>query len=268
MKGNNVLDEVVARAMMLACPGRVDEGYGDKYFMDIAGKMTEKVIEFVNRYDDGDIPAGNDAYILTFPLDLGCIGINPGNVVKNDKGVAKFKFMFKYLPGERTGGIPYGGNYEGLRTADEGVQLILNIPGDVDHNALRVGIVHEITHLVDDMVNIVKGYRLYHYNRADMKEYGLDSAIEVLLYCLWDTTEFNAWKASHQYNGTGLDYTHVLMSMLSFANDINDEKAWEKARDYSNERNDLGFNGTPAQFKHYFIKTTFRLIKKMVRKYY
>ena len=104
-----------------------------------------------------------------------------------------------------------------------------------------------------------------------MQALDVPTYIQWILYTLWNTTEFNAWKSTYNINFDGGDeYFNNLMGALQKANNYNDLEGWSYIRDVvSKSATNLSLsNKSPLDFKNYFIKTSFNRLKKMVKKYY
>ena len=87
---------------------------------------------------------------------------------------------------------------------------------------------------------------------------------------LWGSSEFNAWQSSYKHIAKNVDITEWAIRKLREAYSINDEETWDKVKLYvALQKPNLNIHNKSAmEFKNYFIKTSFKLIKKMVKKYY
>lgn len=134
-----------------------------------------------------------------------------------------------------------------------------------------ITLLHEVTHLVDDQIKNCKGHNAPTYPHAQMKyDIGLPDCICRILYSIWGYSEFNAWQVTYRHIIGDKDITEWAISVLKMANEINDENVWERVKTYVamyNPHLNLT-NKSPMAFKNYFIKTSFKLIKKLVKKYY
>lgn len=150
-------------------------------------------------------------------------------------------------------------------------QIWITVYKNCSFDDLYSVLVHEVTHLVDYLIKECKNQTMHKYPINRMQKLGISTNIVGILYWLWNTTEFNAWKSTYKTGlSSGDEYFERIMNALRSANNNNDEEEWSRVRDYVAQvtSNPSIANKSPMAFKDYFIKTSFRQVKKMVRKYY
>ena len=103
-----------------------------------------------------------------------------------------------------------------------------------------------------------------------MEDARLPKYARMLLYSLWTNTEFNAWQTSYKQVAGEKDWLDVLISYLDEAYKSNDIAEWSAIQQFvALKTKSKKIQGKSiAVFKDYFIKTTFKKLKKMVKKYY
>lgn len=72
-------------------------------------------------------------------------------------------------------------------------QICLTVPKEASDSDLRSSLMHEVTHLVDDLIKECKSIKTSEYSNIQMKNNGIPKCIRIVLYLLWTNTEFNAW---------------------------------------------------------------------------
>lgn len=158
------------------------------------------------------------------------------------------------------------------RIIDEGngdfPSIIIRIPLNAEVKDIYEALSHEVTHLLDYLIQKFTGYTTHNFYNRDMRENDLPQFAIAILYSLWSTTEFNAWKTIIPERRD--TFFEAIMYNLQAANNDNNEEDWDLIRFYvgHTQSNRKIFNMSPIQFKKYFITTSFNLLKKMVRKYY
>lgn len=152
------------------------------------------------------------------------------------------------------------------------VQIVLNVPSNATYDDVYTSLEHEVTHLVDDIIKEYAGYKSYDYPNRKMDAEGLPKFARMLLYSLWSNAEFNAWQANYQqmYGTAGIDWLDCMMHYLNRANESNDEEEWRVIQQFvaTRTKSEKIRRKSPMAFKDYFIKTTFKKLKRMVEKYY
>lgn len=149
-------------------------------------------------------------------------------------------------------------------------QIQLNVPFNATYQDIYTTLQHETTHLIDDIIQECKGYKSYVYPNQQMEDARLPKYARMLLYSLWTNTEFNAWQASYKQVAGEKDWLDVLMSYLDEAYKSNNIAEWSAIQQFvALKTKSKKIQGKSiAVFKDYFIKTTFKKLKKMVKKYY
>lgn len=155
------------------------------------------------------------------------------------------------------------------------IHITVPVNDKVGYAQVYETIEHEVTHLVDYLIQERVGYKYYNHYPDIIRDYNVPHFAEILLYILWSTTEFNAYK-----NNSDKDfYFNALMNHLTTAYNNNNEEDWSNIRQYIlncpyNKRSNLEPYRNKIskmnlyQFKNYFIKTSLNKLKKMVKKYY
>lgn len=149
--------------------------------------------------------------------------------------------------------------------------IILYVPRFAKYDDVVESLIHEVTHLVDGLIQEYIGYKSHYYFVPQMEHMGLPDEAKYILYTLWTTSEFNAWSFNVETNKRrGYDYCELLMDYLKKLYSNNDTDVWTRIKLYVSlsSANDKLMNMDLYQFKKYFIDTSFRLLKKMVKKYY
>lgn len=149
--------------------------------------------------------------------------------------------------------------------------IFLIVPRFAKYDDVVESLIHEVTHLVDGLIQEYVGYKSHYYFTPHMEHMGLPEEAKYILYALWTTSEFNAWSFNIETNKRqGYDYCDLLMGYLSRLYKNNDTDVWSKIKLYVAlaDCNDKLMNMDLYQFKKYFIDTSLKLLKKMVKKYY
>ena len=240
------------------------EGYSGKYFDSQIRDIVSDFMMVMYRYHfDGSSNGETSKYynisISLKPFFKEGDNIDPEFLVEKD-----YRIKLIYLPFDDSS-EPRGEHTPRSRT-----RIMLFIPHLANENAIYSVLLHEVTHLVDDLIKTAKGHNSHKYPVGLMSREQLPQCIMRLLYHLWGSSEFNAWQASYATDERMKNLDEQLMSYLKEAYNLNDEDIWRKIQSFVVGRapNLLRLeNKSPMAFKDYFIKTSFKLIKRMVRKY-
>lgn len=149
-------------------------------------------------------------------------------------------------------------------------QIELTVPSQAQYDDIFYSIEHEVTHLIDDLIKESKGLHTHSFPTIQMENASLPKYARMLLYILWTNTEFNAWQANFRQMCGDKDFLEVMIKYLNDANNSYDENEWLNIQSFvSNKIKDNRLQQIrPLSFKNYFIKSSFKLLKKMVKKYY
>lgn len=255
---HRIVRRVLSESMLLT------EGYSGKYFGSQIRDIVDDFMMLKYRYHfDGSFSGEPSKYYNIFislkPFFKVGDNIDPELLAGKD-----YRIKLIYLPSDDSS-EPRGEHTPRSRT-----RIMLFIPHLANENAIYSVLLHEVTHLVDDLIRTAKGHNSHKYPVNLMYREKLPQCIMRLLYHLWGSSEFNAWQASYATNERLKNLDEQLMSYLKEAYNLNDEDVWRKIQSFVVYRapNLLRLeNKSPMAFKDYFIKTSFKLIKRMVRKY-
>ena len=187
----------------------------------------------------------------------------------NDKNVHEwylrnhnFRIAIIYTQQESNGFA--NGAYRQGSLHSEGPQIEVYAARNSTYDSIYNTLMHEMTHLIDEMIEECKRNKSHKYPVMGMLEFGIPSYAAIILYNLWTNTEFNAFQAS------GDDRFGELMNCLEAANNSNDLREWMLIQSCvaAVTKNDKFRTMRTWQFKRYFIKTSFKLLKKFIKKAY
>lgn len=256
------IHNVLSESMLLS------EGYSGKYFDSQIVRITNDFMQFKEMVDNGQTQNRAQYYPITISLRpiFGNSGSSVDGCYLEDKNY-KIRFFYKCIePGHVV-----NASYNPLALYREGGCHIEVYPvsGSV-WNDVYTALLHEVTHLVDDLIKNCKNHNAPTYPNRQMKLVGIPECIKMLLYMLWSNTEFNAWQASYKQVMGNMDITEFMLDLLRKCSEINDEEVWDKVRMFVGTHHVMSsiYQKSPSGFKNYFIKTSFKLIKKMIKKYY
>ena len=144
---------------------------------------------------------------------------------------------------------------------DMEIQVGENVTYDNIYGILQ----HELTHALDYMLNKQKRYSIKMHEIQPF-DTGLENKkIEEIMYRLWDTSEFNAHQASTYDN-----YHNALIEkMMKLLNDVyyDDTIDWMEVGSVIRHYTDRITKYTkPETIKKYFFDTSFKKLKKFIRK--
>ena len=254
-----VVRNVLSESVLLS------EGYSAKHFESQVREIADDFWKFK------DTQPGEDVVQSKYPITISLKPFfNNGEVSEKylqDKTYQIRLFFDKRLNASNVDGSfkPDFMGYDGLSQIS--IKIFLNTP----YESLYSALLHEVTHLVDYLIKQCRNTNTHTYPINKMLSMRIPRNIAFILYALWGHTEFNAWQSSYKVGSNNDDdYFNALMGALKMANDNYGEREWSMVRNYVAEvtSNQSLMNKSPMEFKNYFIKTSFNLLKKMVRKYY
>lgn len=240
------------------------EGYSGKYFDSQIRDIVNDFMMLKHRYHFDRSFSGEPSKYYNISISLKPF-FNEGDNIDTEYLVEKdYRIKLIYLPSDNSS-EPRGEHTPRSRT-----RIMLFIPHLANENTIYSVLLHEVTHLVDDLIKTAKGHNSHKYPVNLMRREQLPQCIMRLLYHLWGSSEFNAWQASYATDERLKNLDESMLSYLREAYRINDEDVWRKVQSFVVGRApNLSRleNKSPMAFKDYFIKTSFKLIKTMVRKY-
>jgi len=134
--------------------------------------------------------------------------------------------------------------------------------------AIKSFILHELTHCIDNFIRIKSRPKKFHRHSITgelMNSKNFPFPIKLLFYHLWDNTEFNAWQTYYDKDWL----VNRLIDSLKKANEINENMVWIKVHHYlmQSKIKPMGcYETNILGVKKYFIKTSFKLLKKFIKK--
>ena len=241
----------------------LNEGYSGKHFDSQIRDIANEFMEYKDAVDCGNIR--NLPQYYTISISLRPFFGNQGDAAFDND----YSIKITYRRNE-PGGI-IGGSYNPFSLQNNRrYNIEVRTASDVTYNDIYVTLLHEVTHLVDDLIKNQKGHKSGNFPYTQMKIAEIPDCIRRILYMLWGSSEFNAWQSSYKHIAKNVDITEWAIRKLREAYSINDEETWDKVKLYvALQKPNLNIHNKSAmEFKNYFIKTSFKLIKKMVKKYY
>ena len=149
---------------------------------------------------------------------------------------------------------------------DKNIDVIVNFNKDGEIPFVYRTLIHELTHVIDFIIARNKANKNY-FGYSHQDDSRLPDCIMMVMYYIWDTSEFNAWQAYVKSDVNLLnEYFEAVMAYLNEANEINDEETWNGVKNYLAEQNPSMINKTAAWIKKYFITTSFNRLKKFIKK--
>ena len=157
------------------------------------------------------------------------------------------------------------------------IHIEIPIDGMVNYQEIYNVIEHEVTHLADYLIQVKTGYKDYYYNYFHMTKFDVPHFAALIMYMLWSDTELKAYNSASDDDKSM--YFDALMNNLTEAYNNNNEEDWMRIQEYITKRSNIGkenleqyrnkiSNMDLYQFKKYFIDTSFKKLKKMVKKNY
>lgn len=140
------------------------------------------------------------------------------------------------------------------------IEVIATKPATIEQ--VKSVLLHEITHVVDELICMFKGYKQYRHQPDDYLSI-FPPAVGEVIYRLWDTTEFNAWQTNLDLN----EFVEDIMEDLQKANEINEPFFWLILGGYLESAAGMRSTQSPQRIKKYFLSTSFKLLKKYIKKY-
>lgn len=254
-----VVRDVLSESMLLS------EGYSGKYF---EGQIKSIAWDFWSHKDD---VRGSDVRSVSYPI---VVSLKPffkeGEVSEYYMKDIEYHVRI-YYDTRRDSDRVEGSFSEEFMSNNQLNQIWITVYKNCSLNDFYSVLVHEVTHLVDYLIRECKNQTMHKYPIKKMRRLGISANISGILYLLWNNTEFNAWKSTYKTGFSNDDeYFERTMNALRDVNNNNNENEWAIVRDYVAQSMDNPSiaNKSPMAFKDYFIKTSFKLIKKMVKKYY
>jgi len=261
------LDEIIAQSIDRV----IYEGYSGVHFEDqIDYAVIPKTVKWLQAIKSG-IPNVAKSIYSSFYINL-IPFIKNKNVFKDKNSTISVRVQINNI----------GNDYKihkGIEAMTyingNGFAIVVNINPIVDISILRDTLKHELTHSVDHLISNICNYKINRHQLNSFDAYSnIPYEIKFIMYCLWDTTEFNAWQTSYKYASGGFnEFIEQLMNYLRKANDNNDPNVWSELRYYLIEKSSLGSSGdrdfrrSPLQaVKKYFITTSFNKLKKYIKK--
>lgn len=258
----NIVRSVISESIVLT------EGYSAKHFDDQIRNITDEFMEYKDAVDDAQCRNIPQYYPITISLRPFFNGTDR-DVEYHYLEDTDYSIKIAYRRIEQ--GHLVGGSYNPYSLYEKRKYNIeLRVPHDAKWEDVYTTLLHEVTHLVDDLIKNCKGHNAPTYPYKQMELANIPDCVRRILYMLWSNTEFNAWQATYKQVIGNADVTEWAIRKLKEANEINDEDVWNNVRLYVSMHNPTSNinNKSAMAFKDYFIKTSFKLIKKMVRKYY
>lgn len=264
---HRIVRMVLSESMLLS------EGYSGKYFEQQIRDIVQDFWQFKDNASESDAKPGrfktrlgviDKSYPITISLKPFFKDGEVDQYYLDDKTYNIHLYYDKRGDGEGISGAfhPDFMGYDNLG------QISIKIWRNTPINSLYTTLIHEVTHLVDYLISEAKSNYVHKYNINHMVRLGIPRCVAVLLYALWGNSEFNAWQSNYKISGDNAHF-ETMMGALRQADAINDEDEWAAVRDFlAQSINKPIANKPPMSFKNYFIKTSFKLLKKMVKKYY
>ena len=236
----------------------ITEGYAGKEYENLFDSGREGIINWFE--------TGKKHYFVP-PLKFDVyVSLDKYNIVKDDgtplKGAMPAHVRICYRPDYMT----ENGEVLGKTSFGKEININLEVTKTATFETIKSSFLHEITHVVDILIGLFKGYTSYRHQPNSFLSVFPPSISEVI-YRLWDTTEFNAWQTETDLN----DFVETIMEDLKEANKINDRQIWLVLGAYlgsANQRKPAKRNlRNPDRIKKYFISTSFNKLKKFIKKY-
>lgn len=259
---HRIVRKVLSESMLLS------EGYSGKYFESQIRDIVDSFMQFkedTDKHGRQNVPQYFTIKISLKPF----FDESDPEVEYHYFEDTEYRIRIAYVRQDR-GHLVGGSYYPHSLYRKGGDNISLRVPFDATWKDVYVTLMHEVTHLVDDLIKNCKSHRATTYPYRQMEYAGVPVPIRKILYMLWGDSEFNAWQASHESVTGDVDLTEWAIDQLKNASEINDDDIWDRVKSYvamNNPHLNL-INKSPMEFKNYFIKTSFKLIKKMVKKYY
>ena len=245
----------------------IQENYSSHHFSQQISDIAKKFMEFKSLVDR---MGGYYRMWEVYPIKISLKPFFKGKIPPKYRKEKEYYIKIRY-ENKDNGRVVTGYYVPGLLHKTD-YQIVLNVPLNATYDDVYTSLKHEVTHLVDDIIIEYTGYKSYDYHDNKMMKLELPKFARMLLYALWSNTEFNAWQSNYQqmYGTVGMDWLDILMDYLNKANESNDEEEWRSIQRYVAFRTMSEKIGqkSPMAFKDYFIKTTFKRLKQMVKKYY
>ena len=243
----------------------LSEGYSAKYFESQIWWIVEDFWQFK------DTPTTERYLSKSYPI---VISMRPffrdGEVDERYLGDTEYHVKL-YINTEDESNHIDGGFTPDFISNNQLNQISICIGQSTEKKSLFSVLKHEVTHLVDYVIKMCKNQTMHQYPVKRMRRLGIPKYAMLILYTLWNTSEFNAWHTTYNTD-TPTDDVHFenIMKALNMLNSNNNEEDWTLIRDYVAQTtgNPMIARKTTTGFKNYFINTSFKLIKKMVKKYY
>ena len=235
------------------------ESYSAKHFSEQISAIVNDFMRFKKKTDrmniSRDIVKDYTVNVSLKPFFMGDNNI-PQRYLRNNK----FRIAIVYRQQEANGFA--NGVYQQGSLHSDGPHICVFATLNSTYRNIYGTLMHEMTHLVDDLIRECKGNKSYKYPVMSMAQFGVPSYAAVLLYNLWANTEFNAFQASDE------DRFEELMKCLEMAHNSNDPREWMLIQVCvaTVTKNEKYKKMDTWQFKRYFIKTSFKLLKKFVKK--
>lgn len=245
----------------------IQENYSSRHFSQQMSDITKRFMEFKSMVDR---MGGYYRMWQAYPIKISLKPFFKDGLPQKYSKEGEYHIQIRYKDKDDSSKVT-GYYVPGFLHKNE-YQIVLNVPSNATYDDVYTGLEHEVTHLVDDIIQEYTEYKSYDYPNRKMMELKLPKFARMLLYALWSNAEFNAWQANYQqmYGTAGIDWLDYLMHYLNKANESNDEEEWLAIKRYVVFRtmSEKIARKSPMAFKDYFIKTTFKKLKQMVKKYY
>lgn len=207
----------------------------------------------------------NTQFCFSVPIDVGKYGLR-NKEGKRVAGIFDVPITLEYRNDISLGENGVGGMTEFEKRA---IKIALIVSKEAKPETIKSVLLHELTHAVDALISKVTGYKTNSHQPNDTFMFGQE--VSIILYRLWDTSEFNAWQSYGDLN----NFVETTMEYLEKANEINDTHFWEALGGYlmMNHLIGRGVKMSPrnmrngARVKKYFINTSFNKLKKFIKKF-
>jgi hypothetical protein len=242
----------------------ITEGYGSKILENEVRNKIPKIIKWMKycSYDAMFLDDDMHHYISKEKIE---IDINKVLGNSNAENIKTILVKYIYLPKKVIESGAYGESFYDVY--EPVVECYFG--SNTTENDIFDCIIHELSHAVDSLILNEKPNIIHHtHQKKQMVDYNLPQCIQDLLYILWDTTEFNAWQTTyHRVGGDFNEFFETMMYNLEKAYEIDDNNVWSSLRYYLISRGMEKFKTVQlSSIKKYFINTTFKKLKKFIKK--
>jgi hypothetical protein len=195
----------------------ITEGYAGRDYEGVVNTYMSSISDWLNY--------GKQKYVVRpyrFKID---VSLNKYNLIGSDgtplRGYFPVYITLNYRPDYNITGKGVAGETD---VRDLKVTIIATRNATAEF--IKTVILHELTHVIDIIIESATGYKTNgHQPNTNM---WLPNCINMILYCLWDTSEFNAWQSYPDLT----EFVERMMGKLEEANKIEDKETWEALGGY------------------------------------